>query len=80
MIVSLLGPSWYGRMGSDRFCVTCKAPLVADDVAIYLKLVSRTDRKFLCLDCLGNKLQCGREPLEKLIAYYRQSGNCALFR
>ncbi|WP_301625030.1 hypothetical protein [Paenibacillus apis] len=54
--------------------------LQTDEVAIYLKLVSRTDRQFLCLDCLGRKLGCEREALEKLIAYFRKSGNCVLFR
>jgi biotin operon repressor len=51
-----------------------------DDVAIYLKLISRIDQQFICIDCLGEKLNCGREPIEKLIAYYRQSGKCFLFR
>ncbi|RXJ02447.1 hypothetical protein DS745_07020 [Anaerobacillus alkaliphilus] len=65
---------------SNRSCQTCRVPLQTDDVAIYLKLVSRTAQDFLCIDCLGEKLNCGREPIEKLIKYYRESGMCVLFR
>lgn len=67
-------------MASDRLCQKCQIPLAADDVAIYMKLVSRTAQRFLCIDCLGEKLNCGREPIEKLIRYFRESGNCAMFR
>ncbi|OBR67019.1 hypothetical protein A7K91_19710 [Paenibacillus oryzae] len=67
-------------MSSARTCRKCSVPLMPDDVAIYLKLISRIDQQFICIDCLGEKLNCGREPIEKLIAYYRQSGKCFLFR
>lgn len=74
------GPSWYADVASDRFCLTCGVPLESDDIALYMKLISRMDRRFVCLDCLGRRLNCERETLEKLIAYYRQSGRCVLFR
>lgn len=61
-------------------CTTCSELLRTDEVALYLKLVSRTDRQFLCIECLGRKLNCERESLEQLIAYFRASGKCALFR
>ncbi|MBR2566020.1 MAG: hypothetical protein IKE29_15560 [Paenibacillus sp.] len=67
-------------MAQNRLCTTCQVPLSSDDVGIYLKLISRTAQQFLCIDCLGVKLNCGREPIEKLIRYFRESGNCALFR
>lgn len=67
-------------MNGSPTCTACGEMLQTDEVAIYLKLVSRTDRQFLCLDCLGRKLGCEREALEKLIAYFRKSGNCVLFR
>lgn len=63
-----------------RICKECQNNLMPDDIAIYLKLVSRNAKEFSCIDCLGAKLKCGREPLEKLIKYYRESGNCTLFR
>lgn len=61
-------------------CTSCHASLSADDKAIYMKLVSRTATSFLCIDCLGRKLGCGRKPIEERIRYYRESGNCTLFR
>lgn len=67
-------------MPSDRTCRNCRVPLQTDDVAIYLKLVSRSAKDFLCIDCLGVQLECGREPIERLIQYYRDSGMCVLFR
>lgn len=53
---------------------------MTDDVAIYLKLVTRNAQDFLCIDCLGEKLKCGRAPIEQLIQYFRESGKCVLFR
>lgn len=53
---------------------------MTDDVAIYLKLVTRNAQDFLCIDCLGEQLKCGREPIEQLIQYFRKSGKCVLFR
>ncbi|AIQ52153.1 hypothetical protein R70331_11985 [Paenibacillus sp. FSL R7-0331] len=67
-------------MSVHRTCRTCGVPLMTDDVAIYLKLVTRNAKDFLCIDCLGEQLKCGREPIEQLIQYFRESGNCVLFR
>ena len=58
----------------------CSKKLKADEVAIYMKLVSRDAKEFLCIDCLGEKLGCGREPIEAKIRFFRESGNCVLFR
>jgi len=65
---------------AKRLCDKCGKPLEDDEVAIYLKLVSRFATSFLCIDCLGEKLGCGREPIEERIRWYRESGNCVLFR
>lgn len=65
---------------SFRTCKDCFAPLHADDIAIYSKLVTRNAQEFLCIDCLGKELKCGREPIEEMIRYFRESGNCVLFR
>lgn len=65
---------------SHNHCTKCGKKLIADEKAIYMKLVDRTASYFLCLDCLGEYLSCGREALEKRIRYYRESGNCVLFR
>lgn len=64
----------------NKACQECNSVLSADEVAIYMKLVTRNATDFLCIDCLGRKLGCGREPIEERIKYYRESGNCILFR
>lgn len=61
-------------------CRECGAELLTDEVAIYLKLVTRNAQDFLCIDCLGRELKCGREPIEERIKYFRKTGNCVLFR
>ena len=63
-----------------NLCKECEKKLTADEKAIYMKLVDRTASRFLCLDCLGRKMECGRKPLGERIRYYRESGNCVLFR
>ena len=61
-------------------CSKCGTRLTTDEKAIYMKLISRTARSFLCLDCLSIRLDCSRRDLEDKIKYYRDSGNCVLFR
>lgn len=61
-------------------CDKCRRNLTWDETAICMKLISRNTRTFYCLDCLGEKLGCGREPIEQRIRYLRESGNCTLFR
>lgn len=67
-------------MINNKTCRECGAKLLADDIAIYMKLVTRNTTDFLCIDCLGKKLKCGRGPIEERIKYFRESGNCTLFR
>ncbi|MBB2183839.1 hypothetical protein H0486_13250 [Lachnospiraceae bacterium MD1] len=67
-------------MAEHQTCRECGVSLTGDEIAIYLKLVSRSAKDFLCIDCLGKKLNCGRKPIEERIRYYRESGNCVLFR
>lgn len=64
----------------SRFCFQCKGLLTADDKRIYMKMVSRNVREFLCMNCLSKKLNCTRRDLEERVRYYRESGNCVLFR
>ncbi len=61
-------------------CCVCERKLTSDEKAITMKLVSRDVKEFFCLDCLSEKLGCQREALEQRIQYYRESGNCVLFR
>lgn len=67
-------------MPEGEACFRCGAALTWDEKAIYMKMVSRDARQFLCMDCLAQGLGCTRQDLEKRIQYYRESGNCTLFR
>lgn len=67
-------------MSNEKTCVKCGAALETDDMAIYRKLVFRGADTFWCIDCLAAHFGCTREDIENLIAYYRQSGECTLFR
>ena len=46
-----------------QICKECNSRLSSDEKAIYMKLIDRTATEFLCLDCLGEKLGCGRAAL-----------------
>lgn len=52
---------------------------MADDIAIFRKLVDRNADTFLCIDCLAKGLGCKREDIEGLIEYFRSTGKCSLF-
>ena len=67
-------------MSNYKTCERCGAALESDDIAIYRKLVSRGADTFWCIDCLAADFGCTRAAIENLIAYYRQSGECTLFR
>lgn len=67
-------------MADFEHCMNCGQPLWDDDRAIYKKLVFRAAEEFLCRDCLARQFGCEREKIDRLIDYYRQSGECTLFR
>ena len=67
-------------MANYKTCMECGAELLADDIAIHRKLVQRNADEFFCIDCLGELMGSTRQELEKLIDYYRKSGQCTLFR
>ena len=61
-------------------CKQCGAKLMSDDIAIYKKMVLRTAEEFLCIDCLAKYFNVSRESIEEKIRFFRESGNCTLFR
>ena len=67
-------------MSNSKTCRQCGAPLGADDIAIYKKLGEGNAKEFLCIDCLAAYFDVAREEIEKRIRYYRESGECTLFR
>ena len=67
-------------MADYKNCMECGGELFADDIAIHRKLIMRNAEEFYCIDCLAEHFRCTRADVEKLIAYYRESGECTLFR
>ncbi len=67
-------------MSNFLTCRQCGGPLGMDDRAIYKKLVNRGAEDFLCIGCLADYFQVPREEIEERIRYYRESGECTLFR
>ena len=67
-------------MSNYKTCRQCGAPLGGDDIAIYKKLVYRAAEDFLCIGCLADYFKVPRAEIEKRIRYYRESGECTLFR
>ncbi len=67
-------------MANYDTCIRCGAALGDDDIAIYRKLIHRAAEEFYCIDCLAAHFDCTRAAIEKLIAHYRESGECTLFR
>ena len=67
-------------MADFEHCMKCGQPLLDDDRAIYRKLVYRAAEEFFCRDCLAEQFGCAREKIDRLITYYRESGECTLFR
>ena len=61
-------------------CKTCGRTLTKDEIALHKKLYNRDAEEFLCIDCLAEHFGCTRKDVEELIAYYRESGKCTLFR
>ena len=66
-------------MANYKTCKSCNAELLADDIAIYRKLIHRNADEFLCIDCLAEHFQCTRPDIERLIQFYRDGGQCTLF-
>ena len=67
-------------MANFETCKECGAKLGSDDIAIYKKMVLRTADEFLCIGCLAKYFNVSRKAIEEKIRYFRESGNCALFR
>lgn len=67
-------------MSNYLTCRQCGAPLGQDDRAIYWKMVNRGAEDFLCIGCLAEYFKVPRKEIERRIRYYRESGQCTLFR
>lgn len=61
-----------------RVCKKCARELKADEVGLNLKLIDRSGKEFLCIDCLAAYLKLPREDLIAMADRFRKTG-CVLF-
>jgi hypothetical protein len=59
-------------------CVKCSHDLSKDEVALNKKLLGKSTKQFLCLECLCNYLNTDKEILEEKIIRFKDAG-CTLF-
>jgi hypothetical protein len=59
-------------------CKDCQGNLCNDEIALNLKLRSRSVGTFFCLNCLSHRMDCPKETLIEMVAIYRENG-CELF-
>lgn len=59
-------------------CEACRQPLRNDEIALNLKLRSRSIGTFFCLKCLSRRFDCSQEELTQMAAFFRDNG-CELF-
>lgn len=61
-------------------CIMCdKRELDKDTIAINKKLLGKSIKNFLCLDCLSSYLGCTKEELLDKIEEFKEEG-CTLFK
>ncbi len=60
-------------------CNQCDSPVTKDLVALNKKLLGRTIKKYLCLDCLADYLSATTDDLLIKITEFKEQG-CDLFR
>ena len=60
-------------------CNQCDSPLNKDLVALNKKLLGRTIKKYLCLECLADYLGATTVDLEIKITEFKEQG-CDLFK
>ena len=65
-------------MANYKTCKKCGSELLADDIAIHRKLISRNAEEFLCIDCSSRYLDVSVELLRQKIVEFKKMG-CTLF-
>ena len=65
-------------MTSSLLCQECGAPLTADDIGLYRKMVYRGADTFSCTVCLAKRFGVPVSKLEAKIREYKELG-CLLF-
>ncbi|NLY47770.1 MAG: hypothetical protein GX059_01920 [Clostridiales bacterium] len=62
----------------NKRCKKCDKVLVRDEIAIYLKLVNRGAKEYLCIPCLAEYFKCSEDVIHERIKQLRDMG-CTLF-
>ncbi|HHU74333.1 MAG TPA: HTH domain-containing protein [Clostridiales bacterium] len=60
------------------YCQICHKKLERDEIAIYLKLVNRGAKEYLCIPCLADYFKCSQEVIHSRIKDLKEMG-CTLF-
>lgn len=63
---------------NNNYCMKCKQKLIGDEIAIYLRLVNRGAREYLCIPCLAKYFKCNEEDIRARIKSLKDMG-CTLF-
>ena len=59
-------------------CKNCGATLCADEISVFLKLVSREAKTYLCKQCLSDTFHCVIALIDRKIEQFKRNG-CLLF-
>ena len=65
-------------MIDNNFCIKCHKSLERDEIAIYLRLVNRSAKEYLCIPCLAKHFDCSKEDIQLRIKRLKDMG-CTLF-
>ncbi|NLP35505.1 MAG: hypothetical protein GX359_10025 [Clostridiales bacterium] len=65
-------------MNGNQYCKQCNKKLERDEIAIYLRLVNRGAKDYLCIPCLSRYFKCSEEVIHKRIRNLKEMG-CTLF-
>jgi biotin operon repressor len=65
-------------INDNNCCAKCHKPLTRDEIAIYLRLVSRDAKEYLCIPCLAMYFKCSEESIQVRIERLKEMG-CTLF-
>jgi biotin operon repressor len=63
---------------SDNYCLNCNKKLERDEIAIYLRLVNRGAKEYLCIPCLASYFKCSEADIRARIEQLKAMG-CTLF-
>lgn len=71
--------AWLKNKMSNSKCFQCNTLLSKDIVALNKKLLSRTTKRFLCLECLADHIGATTNDLLIKLTEFKEQG-CELFR